>query len=64
MVFGQNSEKFDSGKNKRIPSERIYQEEQNGTNFSFTVPSSQEFMSVERMHVLQVWFGTDCVYVQ
>ena len=33
--------KFDFGK-KRIPSERASQEEQNGANFSFIAPSSEE----------------------
>ena len=38
---------FDFWKSKksldiRIPSERAYQEEQNGTNFSFVPPSSEE----------------------
>ena len=38
--FWPKSEKFDSGKKKRIPSERASQEEQNGANFSFIAPSS------------------------
>ena len=34
---------------KRIPLERASQGEQNGTNFSFVAPSSEEFMSVQML---------------
>ena len=33
----------EKGLEKRLPSERASQEEQNGTNFSFVAPSSEEF---------------------
>ena len=39
--FWPESENFDFGK-KRISSERASQEEQNGANFSFIAPSSEE----------------------
>ena len=39
--FRPENENFDFGK-KRISSERASQEEQNGTNFSFIAPSSEE----------------------
>ena len=39
--FRAKNENFDSGK-KRIPSERPSQEEQNGADFSFIAPSSEE----------------------
>ena len=41
MVFGQKREILTCVK-KKIPSERASQEEQNGANFSFIVPSSEE----------------------
>ena len=39
--FWPKSENFDFGK-KRLPTERASQEEQNGANFSFRAPSSEE----------------------
>ena len=36
---------------KRIPSERASQEEQNGANFSFIAPSSEELLEFERFSV-------------
>ena len=41
MVFGQNLKILTSAK-KRILSERVSQEKQNGANFSFVAPSSEE----------------------
>ena len=38
---------------KRIPSERASQEKQNGTNFSFIAPCSEELFAFERL-------GTHC----
>ena len=39
--FWPENEKFEFGK-KRIPSERASQEHQNGANFNFIAPSSEE----------------------
>ena len=46
MVFGQNRKILTSAK-KGIPSERASLEEQNGTNFSFIAPSSEELGCVK-----------------
>ena len=45
MVFGQKRKILTS--DKKVPSERASQEEQNDANFSFVAPSSEEFWALK-----------------
>ena len=43
---------------KRIPSERVSQDEQNGANFSFIAPSSEEFRVCKENHECMCYIQT------
>ena len=58
MVFFSESKK---GFEKRIPSERASQEEQNGTSLSFIAPSSEELSAFQR---LVIRYGDDLYHVR
>ena len=60
MVFGQNLKVFTLAKKKGggggVSSERASQEEQNGTNFSFIAPSSEELWVQNKTVDYSLWF--------
>ena len=59
MVFGQNRKNLSLV--KRISYKRALQEEQNGANFSFVTPSSEEIMAVNCMRTVKVVTPTSAV---